>query len=250
MNQRIRPKSRSHAATRERGPESAGLSDAASGERIRSFGNRRQAPSSEPRRAAPGSLEPPTHAREAALWASSEAATRELAPPPEVLRQSSALATPERLAGNESNDGAPLRLFGGATPTARAVVAIAGFGTIAVLVLVLGLEKPPPTPDPSAPAIHTTIAAAAPAPPAPAAPEAKTDAKPPEARIRIVASAQPKAATWYLDDVEMGSNPLQTSAPRDMQSHTLRAEAKGFEPFVKTFRFDANIDVTVVLAPK
>jgi hypothetical protein len=53
-----------------------------------------------------------------------------------------------------------------------------------------------------------------------------------------------------LDDLEMGSNPLQTSAARDMQWHTLRAEAKGFQPFVKTFRFDANIDVTVVLAPQ
>jgi hypothetical protein len=86
---------------------------------------------------------------------------------------------------------------------------------------------------------------------APAAPNAKAEAAPTaSARIRIVASAQPKATQWYVDDVEMGSNPLQTSAPRDMQWHTLRAEANGFEPFVKTFLFDANIDVTVVLAPK
>ena len=75
-------------------------------------------------------------------------------------------------------------------------------------------------------------------------------AAPAVSRIRIAASAEPATAKWYVDDVEMGSNPLETSAARDLEWHTLRAEAKGYEPFVKKFRFDANIDVTVVLAPK
>jgi hypothetical protein len=33
-----------------------------------------------------------------------------------------------------------------------------------------------------------------------------------------------------------------------MLLHTLRAEAEGYHPFVKSFRFDANIDITVALA--
>lgn len=208
---RIRPKLSSHAAAkRELDAERGSPPDTASGERVYALVNR--------------------------------------TPSAEVLREPSAPPAPGLLAGNGSSGGAPLRLFGGATPMARAVVAIAGFGTVAVLVFALGLGGPPPSPSPPAPALETVIA---PAVRAPVAPNAKAEAAPTaSARIRIVASAQPKATQWYVDDVEMGSNPLQTSAPRDMQWHTLRAEANGFEPFVKTFLFDANIDVTVVLAPK
>ena len=39
-------------------------------------------------------------------------------------------------------------------------------------------------------------------------------------------------------------------SPRPAFYWPAHAEAKGYEPFVKKFRFDANIDVTVVLAPK
>jgi serine/threonine protein kinase len=249
LSDRIRSKMSSHgAATREHVSQSAGQTEAASGERFRVLGSRSPSQTSEPNRGAlQHQVNTPIRAREASLQALSEAATREFTPSPEILRQSSA---PEPLADDESSDGAPLRLIGGATPTARAVVAIAGFGTIAALVLALGLATPEPRPssDEPAPALKTAIAAAA---PAAAAPNADTEAaQPPGSRIRIVASAQPATATWYLDGLEMGSNPLQTSAARDLQSHTLRAEAEGFRPFIKTFRFDGNIDVTVVLAPK
>jgi eukaryotic-like serine/threonine-protein kinase len=219
VSPRIRPKLSSHAAaTREHEAERGGQPDAASGERVYALIDR--------------------------------------APAQEVPRDASAPEPPEPRMGNGSSDGAPLRLFGGATPMARAVVAIAGFGTVGILVFALGLGAPPPSPSPSpgqaAPALKpaTVAQARAPAPDAKPVPSAAEVASPAASRIRIVASAQPKAAKWYVDDVEMGSNPLQTSAPRDMQWHTLRAEAKGFEPFVKTLQFDANIDVTVVLAPK
>jgi serine/threonine-protein kinase len=201
-------------------------------------------------------IRPKPSPREAALRALSEEATRELAPSPEVLREASASASGERLAGAASNEGAPLRLFGGATPMARSVVAIAGFGTVAVLVFALGLGTS--TPNGGQAAGQSTGQAVPPQRPVtatgalePAAPEPRsTPASPAAARIRIAASAQPKAARWYLDGVEMQSNPLQTSAARDLQWHTLRAEADGFEPFVKKVQFDANIDVTVVLAPR
>jgi hypothetical protein len=216
VSHRIRPKLSSHAAAmreheHEHEAERESQPDTASGERVFALVNRTQR-----------------------------------TPSQEVPSEASAPEAAELLVGNGSSDGAPLRLFGGATPMARGVVAIAGFGTVAVLVFALGLGAPRPTPgsSPGAPAPTPGTASAT-------AAKADTAALPPaSSRIRIVASAQPKDAKWYLDGVEMGSNPLQTSAARDLQSHTLRAEAKGFEPFVKTFLFDANIDVTVVLAPK
>lgn len=214
MSPRIRPKLSSHAAAMQHEAERGNQPDAASGERVFALVNRTSAP--------------------------------------EVLREPPVSEAPESLVGTGSSPGAPVRLFGGATPMARAVVAILGFGTVGVLVFALGLGAPRRSASPPAPAPETAIAAArAPAAEgATAAPSAAEAAPTPSSRIRIVASAQPQATRWYVDDVEMGSNPLQTSAARDMQWHTLRAEAKGFEPFVKTFRFDANIDVTVVLAPK
>jgi serine/threonine protein kinase len=248
LSERIRPKMSSlGAATREYVQQSASQPEPASGERFRVLGARSLSRESEPSGAAlQHQVNTPIRARGASLQALSEAKTREFAPSPEILRKS---AAPEPLAGDESSDGAPLRLIGGATPAARVVVAIAGFGTIAALVLALGLATPEPKPSSErpGPALKTTIAAAAPA----AATNAETaEAKPPASRIRIVANAQPATTTWYLDGLEMGSNPLQTSAARDMQLHTLRAEAKGFEPSIQTFRFDANIDVSVVLVPK
>jgi serine/threonine protein kinase len=249
LSGRIRPSRNSpRATTRDHVSQSVGQAEATSGERVRALG--RHPHTGEPSRVAPHPVDTQNRARDAALRALSEAETREFAPSPEVLRQSSAPDALEPLADSGSSDGTPLRLIGGATPTARAVVAIAGFGTIAALVLALGLARSDPKPggNTPGPALQSAIAAAA---PAPATPRADTQVvPPPTSRIRIVASAQPARTTWYLDGLEMGSNPLQTSAARDMQLHTLRAEAKGFKPFIKTFRFDTNIDVTVVLAPE
>ncbi|HTV17994.1 MAG TPA: protein kinase [Polyangiaceae bacterium] len=226
------------ATTREHWAPSASQRDSASGERVYPLLHRTQArpsgPASAPQASAPPVLPEPLQAR--------------LPPEP-----------PESLAGNGTNGGAPLRLFGGATPAARAVVAILGFGTVAVLFFALGLgdRQPHPVQSPGGPApVEKTSTTAAPsAASTPATPSATLDARGESApsaasRIRIVASAQPAAAKWYVDDVEMASNPLQTSAARDLEWHTLRAEAKGFEPFVKKLQFDANIDVTVVLTPK
>jgi serine/threonine-protein kinase len=173
-----------------------------------------------------------------ALGAASDAELPRVEPPP----------------GSLPAEAPPLRLFGGASPTARTGVALAGFGALAVIVVALGLATPDP-PTSSAPLQALPGAQ----PPAPAAPLTGTGALPvaaapvppsvdARARIRINASALPNGAMWYLDDQKSESNPLQTSVAKDGQLHTLRAEAPGYEPFVKSFRFDADIDITVALA--
>jgi serine/threonine-protein kinase len=126
----------------------------------------------------------------------------------------------------------PLRLFGGVAPTARVGVALAGFGTLAVLILALGLATPG---DPNAkPAAPAPSAAAAPAP-----------LPPSQRHIRV--SADPPEASWYLDDQKLDSNPSDFTIPTDGALHTLRAEAPGFKPFIKSIRLDADIDITVAL---
>jgi serine/threonine protein kinase len=130
-------------------------------------------------------------------------------------------------------DGPPLRLFGGVAPTARVGVALAGFGTLAVLILALGLATPE---DPAAkPATPAPSAAAAPAPMVPSS-------------RHIRASANPPEASWFLDDQKLDSNPVELTVPTDGALHTLRAEAPGFKPFIKSIRLDADIDITVSLA--
>jgi hypothetical protein len=133
-------------------------------------------------------------------------------------------------AGAQGED-APLRLGGGVAPTARIGVALAGFGTLAVLILALGLATPddpskvPPPPTPSA------------QPSAPSRP----------ASVKLKASAEPASASWYWDDQKLDTNPVEISLPSDGAVHTLRAEAPGHKPFVKSVKLESDIDITVVL---
>jgi eukaryotic-like serine/threonine-protein kinase len=138
--------------------------------------------------------------------------------------------------GDPAANSSPLRLFGGVAPTARVGVALAGFGTLAVLILALGLATPD---DPNAVAPAQRAAAAGPLGPAP-----RSNA------VRIMASAQPPEASWYLDDQKLDSNPLEISVPVDGAVHTLRAEAPGFEPFIKSVKLESDVDITVSLARK
>ena len=147
-----------------------------------------------------------------------------------------ALPDPAQPTSDASGKATPLRLFGGAAPTARAGVALAGFGTLGVLILALGLATPD---DPNA-APSPAAAAAAAAPPLPAGPRS----------VRIMASAQPPEASWYLDDQKLDTNPLEISVPVDGAVHTLRAEAAGFEPFIKSVKLETDVDITVSLTRK
>jgi serine/threonine protein kinase len=130
---------------------------------------------------------------------------------------------------------APLRLFGGVAPTARIGVALAGFGTLAVLILALGLATPG---DPAGEPAASSGAQATPVQPF----EVQSSRS-----VHITASAEPRAASWYLDDQKLDTNPLDLSIPADGAVHTLRAEAPGYQPFIKSVRLDSNIDITVIL---
>ncbi len=70
------------------------------------------------------------------------------------------------------------------------------------------------------------------------------------ATVRLRGSAQPANATWYLDDRRLGTDPLDTSVPRDDAEHVLRAEADGYTPFTRAVRLEADLNVAVVLALK
>ncbi len=139
-----------------------------------------------------------------------------------------------RAQGSVQAEDAPLRLGGGVAPTARLGMALAGFGTLAVLILALGLATPE---DP---------AAATPAP----APSAQPNAPRRPAHIKLRASAEPASASWYWDDQKLDSNPIELLLPSDGARHTLRAEAPGHKPLIKSVRLEADIDMTVVLTPE
>ncbi|MEY2933960.1 MAG: hypothetical protein RL033_4709, partial [Pseudomonadota bacterium] len=70
------------------------------------------------------------------------------------------------------------------------------------------------------------------------------------ASIQLEAHALPPQASWYWDDQKLDSNPVKLSLPTDGAVHTLRAAAPGYEPFVKSVRLEADIDMTVVLMPE
>jgi len=127
---------------------------------------------------------------------------------------------------------APLRL--GMSSNARTGIALAGFGTLATLILALGLASPG---DPAAP------------PSAAPNPVGTTLAEPLRPRsIRISASAQPPEASWYLDDQKLDGNPVELNVPSDGAVHTLRAEAAGHKPYVKSMHHEHDVDVSVVLS--
>jgi hypothetical protein len=118
--------------------------------------------------------------------------------------------------------------------SARTGIALAGFGTLATLILALGLASPG---DPAAPAVAAPTATGT------------TLSEPLRPRsIRISASAQPPEASWYLDDQKLDGNPAEVNVPTDGAVHTLRAEAPGHKPFVKSMRHEHDVDVSVALS--
>ena len=62
--------------------------------------------------------------------------------------------------------------------------------------------------------------------------------------------AEPVTAAWYWDDQKLDTNPVELSLPSDGAVHTLRAEAPGYKPYVKSVRLESDIDMTVVLTPE
>jgi serine/threonine protein kinase len=55
--------------------------------------------------------------------------------------------------------------------------------------------------------------------------------------------------TLTLDGVTLPTNPYVVMLPRDHREHVLRAEAPGYTPQERAFRFDTSTSITLVLAP-
>jgi eukaryotic-like serine/threonine-protein kinase len=61
--------------------------------------------------------------------------------------------------------------------------------------------------------------------------------------------ALPLAATIFVDDVALPSNPYEAERPRDARSHVIRVEAPGYEPRSSRVAFSAPVQMHVELVP-
>jgi serine/threonine protein kinase len=125
--------------------------------------------------------------------------------------------------------------------------AVAGVAMLAARIVFPPTQAARPLASAASPKTDTaaTAEARAPASPAPVAPVV-----PSQGVVRINASAHPPIARWYLDGLELGSNPISMSFPKDDAPHVFRAAAEGYEGFTKSIRFVADADITVALLRK
>jgi serine/threonine-protein kinase len=91
------------------------------------------------------------------------------------------------------------------------------------------------------------------APPAPsvAAVTSEPPPKPPEPApepVTLRVTVTPEQALISLDGRRLASSPLTLSLPKDDLVHELRAEAEGFEPFVRQLRLDKDLELNVGLS--
>jgi serine/threonine-protein kinase len=70
-----------------------------------------------------------------------------------------------------------------------------------------------------------------------------------EATVEITIVATPKAATLYLDDIPLASNPFTGTFRRSVALHSLRVEAAGFAPKAQFIQFGASAEIEVGLDP-
>jgi len=67
--------------------------------------------------------------------------------------------------------------------------------------------------------------------------------------IVVSIDALPLAATIFVDDVALASNPYEAERPRDARSHVIRIEAPGYEPRSSRVAFSAPVQMHVELVP-
>jgi serine/threonine-protein kinase len=77
-----------------------------------------------------------------------------------------------------------------------------------------------------------------------AASQATTEA-PQSIQVRL--SATPAAAQLTIDGVAIDGNPATVKMPADMREHEIRAAMAGYEPFVRTVRFERDLSVDIML---
>lgn len=68
--------------------------------------------------------------------------------------------------------------------------------------------------------------------------------------VRLDLSVRPAHAILSIDGRRLSSNPLRATMVWDPHEHTVRAEADGYEPFITTFRLDADVTLDTALRPK
>lgn len=91
-------------------------------------------------------------------------------------------------------------------------------------------------------------APAAPAPkPAEMAAPTSSSSPPAPASVRIYLAAEPREARLFLDDMELPQNPHEASVTRDLQTHRLRAEARGYAERTIVLTFDRDVQHTIQL---
>jgi eukaryotic-like serine/threonine-protein kinase len=64
---------------------------------------------------------------------------------------------------------------------------------------------------------------------------------------RLELFATPAQTQWLLDGVLLGSTPYQGNQPRDQRTHTLVAQAPGYEPRSLTVYFDRDLSLSLAL---
>ncbi|HEY5960459.1 MAG TPA: hypothetical protein VIV60_28090, partial [Polyangiaceae bacterium] len=65
--------------------------------------------------------------------------------------------------------------------------------------------------------------------------------------IQVRLTATPAAAQLAIDGAQVDGNPAIVKLPADTRDHEIRASLAGYEPFVKTVRFERDLSVDIML---
>jgi hypothetical protein len=78
-------------------------------------------------------------------------------------------------------------------------------------------------------------------------PPIQAASKPSAVAIDLKVSVSPEGARLFLDDKPLASNPFTGKLPQDGEAHTLRAEAPGYAPRVRTITFEKDLEIEFAL---
>jgi len=78
---------------------------------------------------------------------------------------------------------------------------------------------------------------------------AASPAPPAATQIQLRLSAMPSAASLALDGRTLAENPAAIVVQPDNQEHEVRATLVGYEPYVKTVRFERDLSLDIMLQP-
>lgn len=133
-------------------------------------------------------------------------------------------------------------VVGDESPRRRRLLILGGLGGAAVLTIAAALfAKSHSTPiEPNAAPTDSAVASDSPSA------KASQDSSP--ALIQVSIKATPPEAKIFLDDVQLPSNPVMSSFPKDGAAHMLRVEAPGYDKKTQFVTFDqarASLDIAL-----